>query len=126
MSPTRLPRWSAVTGRWPLVFPVLLFPPVLVRPSKYLEPYPRPRERPGNTRAGRPLARWRVPGRMGIPGNLVWQGWGLWSPGSRGQIAVFCTIVAVLREEWDSVLARWTARARHPQMLQELLKKELG
>src|ERR1035437_2813400 len=26
MSPTRLPRWSARTGRWPLAFPVLLFP----------------------------------------------------------------------------------------------------
>src|ERR1035441_8470729 len=38
----------------------------------------------------------------------------LFAPGPREQIAVFCIIVAVLREEWDSVPARWTPRARHP------------
>jgi len=55
---------------------------------------------------------------MGIPWTpYPDRGWGLSSPGSRRfrqQIAVFCIIVAALREEWDSVLARWTARARHP------------
>src|ERR1035437_7591794 len=39
----------------PLVLLVLLFPSSLVRPSKYLEPYPRPRERLGNTKTGRLL-----------------------------------------------------------------------
>ena len=56
-------------------------------------------------------------GGWGFPRVLSGRGWGLSARGprrSRGQSAVFCTIVAVLREEWDSVLARWTARVRHP------------
>src|SRR5665647_3959044 len=76
------------------------------------------RERPGSTRMDYPLGHDDVfQGGWGFLGLLSHRGWGLSLPGprrSRGQSAVFCTIVALLREERDSVLARWTARARHP------------
>jgi hypothetical protein len=59
-----------------------------------------------------------APRGMGIPWSPVGRGMGIiavwFAPGPREQIAVFCIIVAVLREEWDSVPARWTPRARHP------------
>jgi hypothetical protein len=43
-----------------------------LRPPKYLQAAPRPRERPGSTRAGRLLARRPLPGRMGIPWTPGW------------------------------------------------------
>src|ERR1039458_9512615 len=59
-------------------------------------------------------SRRRVPGGWGFLGPRFGREWGLSPYGSRQQIAVPCIIVAALREEWDSVLARWTARDRHP------------
>ena len=53
-----------------------------------------------------------VPAEDGIPfGLLSGRGWGLSPPGFRQQVAFFCNLVA-RSEEWDSGLARWTARAR--------------
>ena len=52
-------------------------PPDLFQPPTYLEPCPSPRERPGNTRTGRLLARGRAPGRMGFRWNPLWPGVGI-------------------------------------------------
>jgi hypothetical protein len=67
--------------RWPLVFPVLLFTSHVFRPPTYLGIRPRPTERPGNTTTGHLPARGRVPGRMGIPWTMVWQGVGIYRRG---------------------------------------------
>ena len=62
----------------------LLFPSGLVRLPKYLEPCPRPRESPGNTKTGDLPARGRAPGRMRIPWKSALAGGGdLSAPGSR-------------------------------------------
>jgi hypothetical protein len=99
---------------------VVLFALDLFWPPKYLEPCPRPGGRPGNTKtAYLPGDGGFVPGRMGDHENPVSQGGGGYSRVIRGatanKIAVFCIIVALLREEWHAVLTRWTARAGIPE-----------
>ena len=101
-------------GATATVFPVLHLASGFLRPSKYLEPCPSPRERPGNTKTGYLLGLgYLFREGWGLIVNPDQPGWGLSPPCSR-QVTVFCIFVAALREEWDSVLARWTARARHP------------
>ena len=67
----------AARGPWcPLVFLVLLFPPVLVRPSKYLGIRPRPRERLGYTKPGQLLGHGGGFQGDGIAWTPVWIGVG--------------------------------------------------
>ena len=64
-------RWSPGRCR-PWCSQYFFLPSDLFRPPTCLGLPPSPRERPGNTRTGRLLARGRAPGGMGISRAAVW------------------------------------------------------